>query len=95
MVGLVWTLESCYHVARAEVRGKVLAILNTPGLEVFEGELILRTMVWYAEKNVDFIDAYSAAWLAEQAIALVYTFDCKHLARLLAITTVVPGHDAE
>ena len=37
----------------------MLAVLNTPGLEVVDGELVLQVVVWYVEKNVDFMDAYN------------------------------------
>jgi len=30
---IVWTLESFYHLPRTDIRDKVVAILNTPGLE--------------------------------------------------------------
>jgi len=92
---LVWTLESFYQVAHAEIQAKVQAILNMPGLEVSDGDLILRAIVWYAEKNVDFIDAYNAAWITEQAIPIAYTFDRKHFARLPGMTARVPGQAVE
>ena len=59
MAELVWTLESFYKLSKAEVEEKVLAVLNTPGLEVVDGELVLQVVVWYVEKNVDFMDAYN------------------------------------
>ena len=31
---IVWTLESFYQTPKAEIQDKVLAILNTPGLDV-------------------------------------------------------------
>ncbi|RMF86682.1 MAG: hypothetical protein D6736_14535, partial [Nitrospinota bacterium] len=34
---IVWTLESFYGLTREAVKEKVLAILNTPGLEVGDG----------------------------------------------------------
>lgn len=91
---IVWTLESFYSLPRDEVRDKVLAILNTPGLEVADSALVLRAILWYAEKNVDFADAYNAAWLLGQHIKTAYTFDRRHFARLEGITTIVPGETA-
>ena len=43
---IVWTLESTYKVPRESVRDKVLAILNTPGLEVADE-------AWAATGQVD------------------------------------------
>lgn len=78
---IVWTLESYYGLDRDDIQNKVLAILGTPGLEVIESNLILKSIIWYAEKNVDFIDAYNAAWMDEQGIGRIYTFDQKHFSR--------------
>jgi predicted nucleic acid-binding protein len=45
----------------------------------------------YAEKNVDFIDAYNVAWMVRQQIGIAYTFDRKHFSRFANITVQVPG----
>jgi predicted nucleic-acid-binding protein len=88
---IVWTLESFYQLAREDVQEKVLAILNTPGLEVADGDLVLQAIIWYAEKQVDFIDAYNAAWLLAQEIKAAYTFDRKHFSRFDGIAAKRPG----
>jgi len=69
----------------------VLAVLNTPGLEVVDGELVLQVVVWYVEKNVDFMDADNAPWKSRQGLQTVWTFDQKHCARFEGITVVVPA----
>lgn len=88
---IVWTLESFYHLPKNDVQEKILAILNTPGLAVADGDLILQAISWYVTHNVDFIDAYNAAWLLSQGVDTVYTFDRKHFARLPGITVRAPG----
>lgn len=88
---IVWTLESYYGLARDGVKEKILAILNTPGLEAAEGDLLLQAISWYADKNIDFIDAVNAAWLMAQGLTVVYTFDQKHFSRLEGIQVQVPG----
>lgn len=88
---IVWTLESFYQLGREDVRGKVLAILNTPGLAVAEATLVLQAILWHAEKNVDFVDAYNAAWLLAQGIHATYTSDRKHFSRLEGISALAPG----
>lgn len=87
---IVWTLESFYKQSRQEITDKVLAILNTPGLEVANGAVVLQAMVWYAEKKVDFIDAYNGAWILAQGSHAVYTFDRTHFSRLEGLTTLTP-----
>jgi predicted nucleic-acid-binding protein len=88
---IIWTLESFYKLDRVRIKEMVLSILNTPGLEVAESNLILTAIFDYTDKNVDFIDAFNAAWAMDQGIIKVYTFDRKHFNRLGSITSYVPG----
>ena len=88
---IVWTLESFYNLAKEGIQAKIMAILNTPGLEVSEGELLLKAALWYAEKNVDFIDAYNAAWMTDRGIGIACTFDRKHFSRFEGISAIEPG----
>ena len=87
---IVWTLESFYELDHTEIQNKVLAILNTAGLEISDGDLILKAIIWYAEKNVDFIDAYNAAWMEQKRIEKIYTFDQKHFARFDDVEVIKP-----
>jgi predicted nucleic-acid-binding protein len=90
---IVWVLSSYYQRSRVDIRDKVLAVLNTPGLEVVDRDLILQAVAWFAEKNIDFIDAYNAAWLLAQDMNVAYTFDHVHFSRIEGITVQVPGAD--
>lgn len=90
---IVWTLESFYKLSREDVKDKVLAILNTTGLEIENGDLVFQAISWYAEKTLDFIGAYNAAWLLAYDLKAVYTFDRKHFSLLEDITVKVPGGD--
>ena len=87
---IVWTLTSYYRLPKDDIRQKILAILNTPGLEVEGSRLILQAVNWYAEKNVDFLDAYNASWLVEKGIEKVYTFDQKHFQRFEGLMVRTP-----
>jgi uncharacterized protein len=87
---IVWTLESSYHLPKTEIKDKVLAIVNTPGLDIPEDDLISQAITWYAEKNVDFIDAFNAAWLLKQGLTTACTFDRKHFARFEGLTVLTP-----
>ncbi len=69
----------------------LLALLNTPGIEIESSDRLIQAVVWFEEKNVDFIDAYHAAWLLEQPFKQVYTFDQKHFRRFEHLQVVVPG----
>ena len=83
---IVWTLESYYRQPRPAIRDQVLAILNTPGLEVADGDQVLQAIHWYVDKNISYGDAQNAAWLIAHGIEAVYTFDRKHFARVEGIT---------
>ena len=88
---IIWTLESFYALSKRAIHEKVLAILNTPGLEVIEVGLVLQAITWYVKQNVDFIDAYNVAWLLDQDMNIAYTFDRKHFTRLPDVTVRIPG----
>ena len=88
---IVWTLESYYGLSRNGIKDKILAILNTPGVEAGEGDLLLQAIFWYADKNVDFVDAFNAAWMFAEALETAYTFDRKHFSRIEGIRLQVPG----
>jgi len=88
---IVWTLESFYKETRNEIQQMVLSFLNTPGLEVDNGELVIRALRWYLDKNIDFIDAYNAAWMEIHEITTIYTFDQNHFSRIEGLTVLTPG----
>jgi predicted nucleic acid-binding protein len=88
---IVWTLESYYQLPKSRIQEHILAILNTPGLEAADSDLVLQAIHGYVEKNVDFIDAFNAAWMQEQGIRTVCTYDEKHFKRFEGIVTQVPG----
>jgi len=88
---IVWTLESYYNRTKSDIQAKVLAILNTPGLLVADGEILLQAIIWYVDKNIDFIDAYNSTWMRDQEINTVATFDKAHFARFAELDVIVPG----
>jgi predicted nucleic-acid-binding protein len=88
---LAWTLRSFYEHSREEIAQMLLALLNTPGIEVESSDRLIQAVVWYEEKNVDFIDAYHAAWLLEQPFKEVFTFDQKHFKRFQHLRVEVPA----
>lgn len=87
---IVWVLESVYELDRASIRAKVVAILGISGLTVEDQEILLQAIVWYEEKNVDFADAYSAAWMDRRDLDEVYTFD-RDFDRFEGLTPMQPG----
>lgn len=88
---IVWTLESFYKETKENIQKLILSFLNTPGLNVDNGDLIVTALRWYVDKNIDFIDAYHAAWMEIHEITSIYTFDQNHFDRLEGVTVITPG----
>ena len=87
---IVWTLESYYEMEKKEIQEMVLGILNTDGLDVIDSDLVLQAIVPYADNNVDFIDAFNAAWMVKNDVDKIYTFDQKHFSRFERLVTEIP-----
>ena len=83
---VVWTLGSFYKRSKEQVRDAVLALCHTPGLAVEDADGLVQAAEWHAEKNVDFADAYHAAWMQARGIAEVATFNLKHFRRFDALS---------
>lgn len=92
---IIWTLESFYRLPRTDIREKVMAILNTPGLEISAGDLILQALTSYVDQHIDFIDAYTWAWMQQRELTRISTFDRRHFSRLKGITVLVPGQELD
>lgn len=88
---IIWTLDSHYHMQRDYICDAVVAIINTPGLQVEQADLILSALQWFGEKNIDFIDAFSGAWCLASGIDAAITFDRKHFYRLPGLNVLAPG----
>lgn len=88
---IVWTLESYYELDKEEIRERVVGILNTPGLEVENSELIARAIGLYVDENIDFVDAYNGLWMQEHGISSVVTFDVRHFQRIPRLEAQAPG----
>lgn len=87
---IVWTLESYYEIPRGEIQEKVIAITNTPGLEVEGAELLPQAVTLYANQNIDFVDAYNDTWMMDRGLTQGVTFDTKHFRRIEGLTAVDP-----
>jgi len=89
---IIWVLESSYQLNADDIRQKMLMVLNTPGLKVDPADLSSRVQALnlYAEKNIDYIDAYIVTWMKTHDIAIIYTFDKKHFSRIDGIEVTVP-----
>lgn len=87
---LVWVLESFYKLEAVEVSELVESILNTPGLEVNEKEILLTICKTYREKKIDFIDAWIMEFAKKNSIDTIYSFDKKHFKGLKDVVVRQP-----
>ena len=72
---LIWTLLSYYKVPKAEVIEKVSVILGTGNLFIPDKDVLADALVFYARKNIDFIDAYNAVFMKYHGLCEIYSYD--------------------
>jgi len=87
---IIWTLESFYRLAKADIAQKVGKILNTPNLECPSADFVLEALDISVTKNVDFIDAYHGVMLREAGMLKILTYDKKHFERMDWLSVVEP-----
>ena len=78
MAELVWVLESYYRMDRQEIAELVESILNTPGVDVSDAEVISQAARSYGSGSMDFIDAVILAFAQATGIRTVFTYDRRH-----------------
>jgi predicted nucleic-acid-binding protein len=88
---IAWVLESFYVAPKKKIRDFILAILDTPGILLEEPELSREALILFAEKNIDFADAYYIAWTKASGLNEIYTFDKRHFSRTDGINVIVPS----
>ena len=71
---IIFTLDSIYNFPKREIIEKIQAVLVFEGLEVLEKDILLQAISFYEKKNIDFIDAFVAAYALENKIG-VCSFD--------------------
>jgi predicted nucleic acid-binding protein len=76
-----WVLASFYEAAPKDISDALLKFTNSIGVETEEKSVVQQALRDYAEKNVDFIDAYIAAHAKANPPEDVVTWD-KHFKRL-------------
>ncbi len=87
---IVWIMEGIGS-SQEIIRDAIWSLINTKGIELDQANLIGTAIDTYAIKNIDFIDAYNAAWTQAHQIKTIYTFDKRHFSRVAGIDVKVPG----
>ena len=63
---------------------------NTPKLKVEMGDVFLKALKVYEEKNVKFADAVMGYWGLEKGISIAYSYDGKDFRRIEGLTVKKP-----
>jgi len=90
LVELIWVLESSYNMKPEEITPMIRAIMATPGMEIINGELMVRALDLYEGKNIDIVDGHIAALMKKLNITEVYSFDRKHLSQIGDLNRIEP-----
>ena len=90
LADIVWVLEKVYKTPRVEIKDTVSVLLSVRGLKFSAGKaLVADALVLYAEKNIDWCDAFIATQMAGMKLGTIYSFD-KHFDRIPGIQRVEP-----
>ena len=85
---IVWVLESFYGFTRKEITEVLMTLLASRNLKIAGHGRITAAVPLYAEGNMDFIDAYTIAYMQSRGHSSIATFDVKHFKKAPGITMV-------
>jgi len=86
----IFLLQRTYKLPKVEIREKITAILALQGVQLAERALCLRALDYYVEQNISYADAYNAAWMQNEGIAEVYSWD-REFDRVAGLTRIEPA----
>lgn len=87
---VIFTLQTYYHVPRAEVNRLVRLVLALPGLRLPGKRLFEQALALYVTYNISFADAYNVASMQSSGITEIYSWD-RGFDRIPGITRIEPG----
>lgn len=87
---VVWTLQGYYHYNKKEIAMVLGSLIGSDGLFVVEKVIAEKALKDFAERNVDYIDAYLAASALVYGPETIYTLDKKHFSRLEGDIRLLP-----
>ena len=87
---VIWTLQGYYEYSKNDIAKTLSEMIESDGLFVEDKDVVKRALHDYAEKNVDYIDAYIAAHASIKGPPAIYTLDKKHFSRLEGDIRLLP-----
>lgn len=71
---VIWLLTTHYKFSKEETVEKIYKVLNFPNIHSNKS-ILIRTLYFYRNFNIDYIDAYLAAYAEEEKLEGIYSFD--------------------
>lgn len=71
---IIWLLTSFYNLSKNEVIEKIYNLISLHSIDLNRSRII-RTLYFYSNFNIDYIDAYHAAYSEEEKLEGIYSFD--------------------
>ncbi len=87
---VVWILQGYYGYNKSEIASILGNMIESDGLHVEDKDVARKAFKDYAEKNVDYIDAYLSAYAVIKGPEAIYTLDKKHFSRLEGDIRLLP-----
>ncbi len=71
---VVWVLESHYRIPKSEIVAKLRLFLALEAIDA-DKTLLSRALDYYWSRNIDYIDAYLAAYAARHQVNTIISYD--------------------
>jgi predicted nucleic acid-binding protein len=71
---IIWVLSSYYKEIKKEIVKKITALINLPSIKCNK-KLIVTALSFFEKYNIDWIDAYLAAYTKENDLKEIYSYD--------------------
>lgn len=85
---IIWVLESYYEFPKDKIVEMASKIINTKGIAVINSDMLLAALDIYAEKNIDFIDAFNISLMKKMNLINILTLDKKHFSRISELVII-------
>lgn len=85
---VIWVLTSFYEFSKEKAGEKIYYLLKLPTIET-NRPLLMRTLYFFNNFNIAFIDAYLAAYCEQNKLEGIYSFD-KDLDKIKSVKRFEP-----
>lgn len=86
----VFLLQRTYKLSKEEVRKSITGILSMANVLLAEKALCLQALDYYVDQNISYADAYHAAWMLQEGVSEVYSWD-RDFDRIPELTRIEPA----